>query len=145
MNDNIIAAQHFEGDLYIKASDHHRVVRAKIEAEREACAKLVESRKTGGNDLMDAVRHMEARAIRARGTIIKLEDIFTAEELLLIDSGQYRPGRAALDAKLDLISAMEREACANAVGVLEPFGKELALQKATIEDCVAAIRARGQA
>ena len=37
-----------------------------ILAEREACAKLIESRKTGANELMDAVRDMEARAIRAR-------------------------------------------------------------------------------
>ena len=36
-------------------------------SEREACAKLIESRKTGANDLMDAVRDMEAKAIRARG------------------------------------------------------------------------------
>jgi hypothetical protein len=35
--------------------------------EREACAKLIESRKTGANELMDTVRDMEARAIRARG------------------------------------------------------------------------------
>jgi len=35
--------------------------------EREACAKAVESRKTGANELMDAVRDMEAAAIRARG------------------------------------------------------------------------------
>ena len=35
-------------------------------AEREACAKLIESRKTGANELMDAVRDMEALAIRAR-------------------------------------------------------------------------------
>jgi hypothetical protein len=35
--------------------------------EREARAKLIESRKTGANELMDAVRDMEARAIRARG------------------------------------------------------------------------------
>jgi hypothetical protein len=37
-----------------------------ILAERVACAKLIESRKTGANELMDAVRDMEARAIRAR-------------------------------------------------------------------------------
>jgi hypothetical protein len=43
MKDDIIAAQHFEGELYIKASDHHRIVRAKVEAEREECAKLCES------------------------------------------------------------------------------------------------------
>ena len=36
-------------------------------AEREACAKLIESRKTGANELMDTVRDMEARVIRARG------------------------------------------------------------------------------
>ena len=35
--------------------------------EREECAKLLESRKTGANELMDAVRNMEAKAIRARG------------------------------------------------------------------------------
>jgi hypothetical protein len=35
--------------------------------EREACAELLESRKTGANELMDAVRDMEAAAIRARG------------------------------------------------------------------------------
>ena len=37
--------------------------------EREACAKLVESRKTGANELMDAVRDMEAAAIRTRGEV----------------------------------------------------------------------------
>jgi arginine utilization protein RocB len=37
-----------------------------VAMEREACAKLIESRKTGANELMDAVRDMEARAIRAR-------------------------------------------------------------------------------
>jgi hypothetical protein len=35
-------------------------------AEREACAKLIESRKTGAIELMDTVRDMEAAAIRAR-------------------------------------------------------------------------------
>jgi hypothetical protein len=34
--------------------------------EREACAKLIESRKNGANELMDLVRDMEAQAIRAR-------------------------------------------------------------------------------
>ncbi len=37
-------------------------------AEREACAGLLESRKTNANSLIDAVRDMEAAAIRARGT-----------------------------------------------------------------------------
>jgi hypothetical protein len=47
----------------------HLVVFAKLVAakEREECAKLLESRKTGANELMDAVRNMEAKAIRARG------------------------------------------------------------------------------
>ena len=43
---------------------------------------------------------------------MKLEHLFTPEELSLIDSGEYRPGRAVLDAKLDLCAAIEREACA---------------------------------
>jgi hypothetical protein len=37
------------------------------EAEREACARLIEGRKTGADGLMDVVRDMEAAAIRARG------------------------------------------------------------------------------
>ena len=37
-------------------------------AEREACAGLLESRKTNANSLIDAVRDMEAAAIRARKT-----------------------------------------------------------------------------
>jgi hypothetical protein len=47
----------------------HLVAFAKLiaQAEREACAKLLESHKTGANELMDAVRDMEAKAIRARG------------------------------------------------------------------------------
>ena len=40
--------------------------------------------------------------------VMTLEDLFTAEELALIDRGEYRPGRAVLDAKLDLWSALER-------------------------------------
>jgi hypothetical protein len=43
---------------------------------------------------------------------MKIASIFTDEELALIDSGKYTPGRAVLDAKLDLAVAMEREACA---------------------------------
>jgi hypothetical protein len=42
-------------------------IRWAIQHEREACAKLLESRKTGANELMDAVRDMEAKAIRERG------------------------------------------------------------------------------
>ena len=43
---------------------------------------------------------------------MNIKDIFTDAELALIDSGKYMPGRAVLDAKLDLAAAMEREACA---------------------------------
>ena len=39
----------------------------------------------------------------------------------------------------------EREACAKVCDSMKPFGPELALQKATMGDCAAAIRARGQA
>ena len=62
MSDNIIAAQHFEGELYIKASDHHRIVRAKVEAEREACAKVCD-----GEATIEGIAQRCAAAIRARG------------------------------------------------------------------------------
>ena len=64
MKEDIIAAQHFEGELYIKASDHHRIVRAKVAAEREACAKVVEA-----DPSYDWHRFAceAAAAIRARG------------------------------------------------------------------------------
>jgi hypothetical protein len=42
-------------------------MREAVEAEREACAKLLELSKSGADGLMDAVRDMGARAIRARG------------------------------------------------------------------------------
>jgi len=54
-----------------------KLVAAKATAsEREACAKLLESRKTGANELMDAVRDMEAKAIRARGELESQEQNF---------------------------------------------------------------------
>ena len=65
---------------------------------------------------------------------MKLEDIFTAEELALIDAGEYRPGRKTLDAKLDLWAALEREACAK---VCEEPGWNAA------NWCAKQIRARG--
>lgn len=66
---------------------------------------------------------------------MKLEDIFTADELALIDSGEYKPGRAVLDAKLDLVAAIMREACAKVCeDAPEPDGADLAER----------IRARGQ-
>ncbi len=66
----MIPAKEFEGELWIKAADHHQAmleaaVKVAIEAEREACAKFVED---------GYVRQFErpwredlAAAIRARG------------------------------------------------------------------------------
>ena len=71
---------------------------------------------------------------------MRLEQLFTQEELSLIDSGEYRPGRAVLDAKLDLWAAAEREACAK---VCEDMGRGHGSAFAEF-DCVAAIRARGE-
>ena len=39
----IIESQVFSGELYIKASDHHRVVAAAVSTEREACAQICEA------------------------------------------------------------------------------------------------------
>ena len=64
-------AKMFDGDLWMLASDAVAMAENAYKKgqadEREACAKLIESRKTGADELMDAVRDMEARAIRARG------------------------------------------------------------------------------
>jgi hypothetical protein len=62
VKEDIIAAQHFEGELYIKASDHHRIVRAKVAAEREACAKVCDDWPNGRDDVYSI-----GVAIRARG------------------------------------------------------------------------------
>jgi len=82
---------------------------------------------------------------------MKLEDIFTADELALIDSGEYKPGRAVLDAKLDLVAAIEREACAemckkhaDVYGAFEPTPSFQAAWAACI-DLRDQIRARGEA
>ena len=69
---------------------------------------------------------------------MKIQDIFTADEFALIDSGDYKPGRAVLDAKLDLARALEREACAKVCDEMDHNGVMIAA------DCAAAIRARGQ-
>jgi ferritin-like protein len=53
--------------------------------------------------------------------------------------------RGYLEAFAKLVAEKEREACAKAVEAVVPFGFELQLQVATIEDCAKAIRARGQA
>jgi hypothetical protein len=73
------------------------------------------------------------------GEMMNIENIFTESELALIDSGNYKPGRAVLDAKLDLVAAMEREACAK---VCESYVSESPFSwgGTTI---AAAIRARG--
>jgi hypothetical protein len=72
MTHEIIAAQHFEGELYIKASDHHRIVRAKVAAEREECAKVAENRMLSDASVKENVAHHTAckniaADIRARG------------------------------------------------------------------------------
>ncbi len=43
-----------------------------------------------------------------------------------------------------IVAAAEREECAKVCESVKPFGPQLALQKATIEDCAAAIRERGE-
>ena len=67
---------------------------------------------------------------------MKAVDIFTADELALIDSGDYKPSRAALDVKLDLAMAVEREACAK-VAEMTPC------QFDDYKRIAAAIKARG--
>ena len=69
---------------------------------------------------------------------MKIQDIFTADELALIDSGKYKPGRAVLDAKLDLAMALEREECAKVAERFEPDEKTSYVTYAST-----AIRARG--
>jgi hypothetical protein len=49
------------------ARSFHGRLEEERKAEREACAKLLESSKSGADGLMDAVRDMGAKAIRARG------------------------------------------------------------------------------
>ena len=63
---------------------------------------------------------------------MKLEYIFTPEELASIDSGTYDITRLILAAKLDLWAALEREACIKALEENEQFY------------CRDTIRARGE-
>ena len=71
-----------------------------------------------------------------------VEEIFTPEELALIDSGNFMPGRAVLDAKIELAIAAEREACAKVcVDLVLAFAGRADL---TALQCAAAIRARGE-
>jgi hypothetical protein len=78
---------------------------------------------------------------------MKIASIFTDEELALIDSGNYTPGRTVLDAKLELAAALEREACARVCDDL-PTPERMSLDneslwEAATLDCADAIRARG--
>lgn len=38
----MIQAKEFDGELWIKAADHHQEVKRMVDAEREACAKACE-------------------------------------------------------------------------------------------------------
>ena len=73
---------------------------------------------------------------------MNIKDIFTDAELALIDSGKYMPGRAVLDAKLDLAVAAEREACAK---VCERIGNPSNFDYVGVGGvaCAEAIRNRG--
>jgi hypothetical protein len=61
---NIIESQVFSGELYIKASDHHRAVAAAVAAEREACAAICDRFQARDVGMQPAEC---AGAIRARG------------------------------------------------------------------------------
>jgi hypothetical protein len=59
----IIVTGHFEGELYINGCPYHRAIKAAVESEREACAKIVEQYTGAWDDQGYAL----AQAIRARG------------------------------------------------------------------------------
>jgi hypothetical protein len=62
----MIEAKEIDGELWIKASDHHQSVKKAIEQEREACAKVCDEIATeDGWEGGYAYRCVEA--IRARG------------------------------------------------------------------------------
>ena len=75
---------------------------------------------------------------------MKIENFFTPEELALIDSGEYRPGRVELDAKLDFCIAAERERfiqiCNHQADIATDY-----LDKNLLWQLRDAVRARGQA
>jgi hypothetical protein len=67
----MIEAKEIDGELWIKASDHHQAVRLAIEHEREACAKVCDdirhynlSQET--DDWIEGTKDC-ANAIRERG------------------------------------------------------------------------------
>jgi hypothetical protein len=116
---NIIAAQQFEGDLYIKASDHHRVVRAKVAAERNKLAQwmMAKGYATGHGD--------------------------TTEDLL-----QELEWQIAENWTRGMVNGVqaEREACAKVCDEMEQKAEGTECCKwPTPADCAHAIRARGQA
>jgi len=70
--------------------------------------------------------------------------------LALIDSGEYKPGRAVLDAKLDLVAAIEREACAELRKTLSAIPNRHVPQlqpavESALDFYAERIRARGEA
>ena len=73
---------------------------------------------------------------------MKIQDIVTADELALIDSGDYKPGRAVLDAKLDLAMAIEREACAKVCDAEEETANQETWYQCA-KELAEQIRARG--
>jgi hypothetical protein len=76
---------------------------------------------------------------------MKIASIFTDEELALIDSGKYTPGRSVLDAKLDLAAALEREACAAECERMMMYtgGRQKSAVHQDVWTAAKAIRARG--
>jgi hypothetical protein len=58
------------------------------------------------------------------------------------DDTQYN--EAQVQAMIRKAVRDEREACAQICEELKPFGPHLYIQKATAQDCAAAIRARGE-
>ena len=56
----MIEAKEIDGELWVKAADHHKAVKVAIEHEREACAKVCEE-----GEFMTF--GCAAEAIRARG------------------------------------------------------------------------------
>lgn len=58
--------QDTSGMIWGDEAHFQRFAKHLIDIEREACAGLLESRKTNANSLIDAVRDMEAAAIRKR-------------------------------------------------------------------------------
>jgi hypothetical protein len=61
----MIEAKEIDGELWIKASDHHQSVKKAIEHEREACAKVCEQH--GYDHYCGNVTDKIAETIRARG------------------------------------------------------------------------------